>query len=48
MAKGFIIVVAILVALWGTGVSLGGVKAGLTGTAHEGAQSLTGHHSDWG
>lgn len=48
MGKAFIILLAILVALWGTGVNLASIKQGLTGTASEGAQTLTGHEDDWG
>jgi hypothetical protein len=48
MTKFIIIVLAIGVALWGTGVDLVSIKAEMTGTAQSGAQSLTGHQDDWG
>lgn len=48
MTKLIIIALALLVALWGTGVNLATIKQEMTGTAQEGAQSLTGQSDDWG
>ena len=48
MTKFIIIVLAIGVALWGTGVDLVSIKQEVTGTANSGARSLTGQQDDWG
>ena len=48
MTKFIIIVLAVGVALWGTGVDLLSIKQEMTSTAHSGARSLTGQHDDWG
>ena len=48
MSRFIIIVLAIGVALWGTGVDLVSIKQEVTGTAHAGARSLTGPQDDWG
>jgi hypothetical protein len=48
MTKFIILVLAIGVALWGTGVDLVSIKQEMTGTASAGARSLTGKQDDWG
>ena len=48
MTKFIIIVLAIGVALWGTGVDLVSIKSEMTGTASAGARTLTGQQDDWG
>lgn len=48
MTKFIIIMLAVGVALWGTGVDLVSIKQEVTGTADQGARSLTGQHDDWG
>ena len=48
MTKFIIIVAAVAVAMWGTGVDLVSIKQEVTGTASSGARSLTGQHDDWG
>jgi hypothetical protein len=48
MTKFLIIVAAVGVALWGSGVDLVSIKSEVTGTASSGARSLTGQQDDWG
>lgn len=48
MAKGLIIVLAILLALWWAGVDFQSVKESVTGVASEKARVANGRGDDWG
>jgi hypothetical protein len=48
MGKVIIVSLAILLALWWTGTDVASVKQAMTGTADEGAHTLTGQSDDWG
>jgi hypothetical protein len=48
MMKVIFVLLAVLVALWASGVDVATLKQGANGVASENARTLTGPHDDWG
>ena len=48
MMKVLFVLLAVLVALWASGVDVASLKQGANGVASENARSLTGPADDWG